>query len=98
MEALLIQLPRRTEAQPYTYLCAELPLGPHFSWHRPAEPYEPTNRNRNAAYSQHLVYFDHLHFIAANFDRLTIYQSGFTEFRLLAAVRIRTASTKSFGS
>jgi hypothetical protein len=53
MEALLILLPKKLEGQPHTYLCTESPLGPHFSWTIPAEPYEPANRNRNAAYSQH---------------------------------------------
>jgi hypothetical protein len=51
MEALLILLHRKLEGQPHTYLCMESPLGPHFSWTIPAEPYEPANRNRNAAYS-----------------------------------------------
>jgi hypothetical protein len=52
MEALLILLHRKLEGQPHTYFCRESPLGPHFSWTIPAEPYEPANRNRNAANSQ----------------------------------------------
>jgi hypothetical protein len=51
-EALLILLHRKLEDQPHTYLCMESPLGPQFSWTIPAEPNEPANRNRNAAYSQ----------------------------------------------
>ena len=54
VEALLNLLSRRWEGQPHTYLYVDLPLGLHFSWYHAAEPYELTNRNHNAAYSQQI--------------------------------------------
>ena len=55
MEALLIHLTRKLEGQPHTYLCTKSPLSPYLSWIIPAEPYDPANRNRNAAISQQLI-------------------------------------------